>query len=179
MSDQRVGRLEVAPEYDEQASTIEAVLEKAYRQGGWTIAIDEGFELTRLGLIKTHQKLLTQGRSKGISVVTGVQRPSYVSRWTFSESSHVISFRHEGRDIKTMKDAYGETHANAVAGLDKRKFQFAWTSVSEGTWTGNLQDLAGRPSMAGRTNRGGGMLLEEHSGGNEEAAVRTDEPRHD
>lgn len=146
MSDQRVHRLEVVPEYEEQSAVMEAVLDKAYKQGGWTVFIDEGFELRRLGLQKIHEKLLTQGRSKGLSIVTGVQRPSYVSRFTFSESSHVLSFRHEGRDVKVMKDAYGETHANAVAGLDKRKYQFAWTDVANGTWVGNLQDLQGTPS---------------------------------
>ena len=143
MSDQRVGRLEVVPEYEDQSTTMEAVMDKAYKQGGWTIFVDEGFELRRLGLQKIHEKLLTQGRSKGISVVTGVQRPSYVSRFTFSESSHVLSFRHEGRDVKVMKDAYGETHANAVAGLNKKEYEFAWTDVANGTWVGNLQALAG------------------------------------
>ncbi len=126
-------------------------MDKAYKQGGWTIFVDEGFELRRLGLQKIHEKLLTQGRSKGISVVTGVQRPSYVSRFTFSESSHVLSFRHEGRDVKVMKDAYGETHANAVAGLDKKAYEFAWTDVANGTWVGNLQALQSR---RGRTSAG-------------------------
>lgn len=150
MSDQRVGRLEVVPAYEEQSQVLEAVLDKAYKQGGWTVFVDEGFELRRLGLVKQHEKLLTQGRSKGISVVTGVQRPSYVSRFTFSESRHILSFHHEGRDVKVMKDAFGENHANAVLGLDDKQHQFAWSYGSD-TWVGRLQDLAGR---RGRPNPG-------------------------
>ncbi len=148
MSDQRIKRIEVIPEYDEQAPIFEAVLDKAYKQGGWSVFVDEGFELRRLGLVKQHEKLLTQGRSKGISVVTGVQRPSYVSRFTFSESRHVLSFHHEGRDVKVMRDAFGEQHAAAVAGLDDASHQFAW-SYGGKTWVGRLQDLQshrGRPA---------------------------------
>jgi hypothetical protein len=172
MSDQRYGRIEVVPEYEAQSETMEAVMDKAYKQGGWTIFVDEGFELRRLGLQKFHEKLLTQGRSKGISVVTGVQRPSYVSRFTFSESSHVLSFRHEGRDVKVMKDAYGETHANAVAGLDKKKYEFAWTDVANGTWVGNLQALQRGPRGA-RARGDVGTTGPSEEGAEDAAGVRS------
>ena len=48
------------------------------------------------------ERLLTQGRSKGISVVTGMQRPARISRFALSESTHTIAFFLEGRDRKLI-----------------------------------------------------------------------------
>lgn len=178
LKDQRYHRIEIAPEDDSadggtnQQDVIRPILAKAYEQKGWTIFFDEGFELKRLGLTRLHERMLTQGRSKGISVITGVQRPSWVTRFTFSESSHALSFYHDGRDVKVLKDAYGVGHADAISRLDPDKHQFAWTSTRDRkTWIGNIQDLQGsRGRPAARADVGDAGDTGE--AGESEASVR-------
>jgi ABC-type oligopeptide transport system ATPase subunit len=140
MENTQLRRIEVEPEYDAQGDIFGEVLDRAYKQGGWTIYVDEGYRLEQLKLRPELEKHLTQGRSLGISMVVGIQRPAWVSRFTLSEASHALSFHCEGRDRKTLKESVGEGHEQAVAGL--QKYQFAWTSVSDrGTWVGRVQDL--------------------------------------
>lgn len=75
-------------------------------RGSWCVAFDELFYCdAKLGIRDDIEMLLTQGRSKGISVVVGMQRPVGVSRWALSEPSHVFSFALEGRDIKTLVES--------------------------------------------------------------------------
>ena len=73
------------------------------RYGGWTFVMDEVFYLDHvLKLRDKVEMLFTQGRSLGISLVGGVQRPAWVSRFTMSEASHIFSFRVEGGDTKRV-----------------------------------------------------------------------------
>jgi hypothetical protein len=93
------------PEYKYQAREGYEMLERAYVQGNWTIVIDELWMAERIGLKAQIEKLLTQGRSKGISVVLGQQRPVTTSRFAISQSTHLFSFRVEGRDGKTIAES--------------------------------------------------------------------------
>lgn len=118
-------RLLLSPSYDRQQDEIALALERVWRQGGWTVYIDELFYLTdMLGLSAFVTRLLTQGRSKGISVVVGMQRPVLVTRFAISEATHIISFNLDGRDVKTMSEAASTKFAKVGATL--RKHEFAW-----------------------------------------------------
>lgn len=143
-----MGRIEIFPSYDAQYETFSAVLDRAYRQsldkksGGWTICVDEGFEFKRLKLMGDLEKIVTQGRSLGMTMVTCAQRPVWLSRFILSEPKHKISFSAEGRDMKVLRECVGEGHYRAMQEL--QEFEFAWTYGPPGsrrTWKGNLQDL--------------------------------------
>lgn len=82
------------------------MLNKVWEHGGWTVVIDELWYAERLGLRPHLERLLTQGRSKKITVVVGMQRPVWVSRFALSQCTHLFSFRTEGRDGKVLAEAF-------------------------------------------------------------------------
>lgn len=149
MDDPRNERLVLYPRYEEQQEQIGLALERVWTQGGWTVYADELFYLTKmLGLGLLWERLVTQARSKGVSCVSGMQRPVQVTRFAISESTHVLSFFLEGRDAReTMAQAASPVLADATRQL--QKFQFAWfyqpnvgsQVVTDKLWVGRLQDL--------------------------------------
>jgi DNA helicase HerA-like ATPase len=103
--DERYERFLLDPVYRSQAREGYDLLDRVWRQGGWTIVIDEGWYTEKLGLQPYIERLLTQGRSTHISVVFGQQRPVATSRFVISQTSHLFTFRVEGRDADTIAEA--------------------------------------------------------------------------
>ena len=102
IDDTRFSRFVLQPRYAQQAVEGWRLFERVYRQGRWTIVVDEFLLAERLGLREQIERLLTQGRSDAITVVVGQQRPVITSRFALSQSTHVISFRIDGDDAKTL-----------------------------------------------------------------------------
>lgn len=138
-------RLLLTPKYEEQGQVGYAMMEKAWKDGGWCVAIDELWYVERLGLKSALERLLTQGRSKHISVVCGMQRPAWVSRFALSQCTHLFSFRVERRDSKTLSDAFSskivplvdQDSPRAITGHDFAYFHRGKRIVA----TGNAQNL--------------------------------------
>jgi ABC-type oligopeptide transport system ATPase subunit len=129
------------PKYEHQREEVAACCELVWKEGGWTIYFDELYYLTQLGRpIEQHvNRLLTQGRSQGITVVTGMQRPVHVSRFALSQSNHVIVFAQEGRDAKTISEVTSE-RMRASAKL--KPFHWLWFHrPSRRIFEGTVQDL--------------------------------------
>lgn len=105
ITDNRYDRFLLDPTYREQAREGYDLLERVWRQGSWTIVIDEGWYTEKLGLQPYIERLLTQGRSQDISVVFGQQRPVATSRFVISQCTHLFTFRVEGRDADTIAEA--------------------------------------------------------------------------
>jgi len=105
IDDTRYSRFVLQPSYAKQAIEGWRLFERVYRQGRWTVVIDEFLLAERIGLREQIERLHTQGRSDKISVVVGQQRPVITSRFAISQSTHIISFRVDGRDAKTISDA--------------------------------------------------------------------------
>jgi ABC-type dipeptide/oligopeptide/nickel transport system ATPase component len=124
MQDVHNERILLEPDYKKQAIEGFTMLEKAWQHGGWTIVIDEHWYSERLGLKPYIERLLTQGRSKGISVVTGMQRPVLVSRFTLSQSEHIISFRLEPRDLRTLAEATTDRLVAPISALGQYEFAY-------------------------------------------------------
>lgn len=103
--DERYERFILEPRYEHQAREGYELLERVWRMGSWTVVIDEGWYAAKLGLEPYIERLLTQGRSTGISVVFGQQRPVATSRFVISQCSHLFVFRVEGRDADTIGEA--------------------------------------------------------------------------
>lgn len=102
IDDTRHSRFVLQPAYSKQAAEGWKLFERVYRQGRWTIVVDEFLLAERIGLREQIERLLTQGRSDGITVVVGQQRPVITSRFALSQSTHVVSFRIDGDDAKTL-----------------------------------------------------------------------------
>jgi hypothetical protein len=87
----------------EQADTLHRTLNEMYREGGWTIYIDDtGYVTGTLGLGQAVGVLLNQGRSSGLTIVICVQRSTSVvarvPKEAFSQPRHKLIFKYENRD---------------------------------------------------------------------------------
>ena len=108
-----------------QRAFIADVFERAWNQHGWTLVVDELFYFqTKLELGDDVDTMLTQGRSIGITMVTGMQRPVSITRFAISQATHVLVFRQDGRDVKTVVDATSVALKEPLNQLGK--FEFLW-----------------------------------------------------
>lgn len=144
-SDADIDRYVLDPAYERQLVEFWNALEIVWRQEGWAVYLDELFYLSRLKtgsyrLADRIDRLLTQGRSKRITVISGMQRPVQVSRFAMSQSTHLIAFRADGRDIKTLEDAGNREWADTVNEL--KRYEFAWFyRPDRAIFRGRVQDL--------------------------------------
>ncbi len=125
MRDMYATRLLLQPPLRRQRAEVLRALETVFRQGGWTVVVDELFYVEqKLHLRDPVEVLLTQGRSHKITVVTETQRPSRITRFALAESKHLFLFMHEGRDVLTLKEATTPRIVEAIESL--RGFRFAY-----------------------------------------------------
>ena len=131
--DENESRWRLYPKYEDQREEFIKVLRRAWSEGGWCIYLDELFYLEDyLGLRSEIVKLLSQGRSKAISVVAAIQRPAWVNRFSLSEITHILCARMgDTRDLKTIQEV---TSAEYVARVPKlEKYQFLYMDKGKGS----------------------------------------------
>ena len=151
-----VDRWLLDPPYEYQLEEFWNAFEKVWKQGYWTIYLDELFYLSKLRDARNHklndqiEKMLTQGRSKKITVVAGMQRPVQVTRFALSQATHIISFTGENRDAKILKESVNEDFGNAVMQLPRYSFAWYYRPKRE-IWIGNVQELLGITKSGGLT----------------------------
>lgn len=140
---------ELEPPFDRQRIEIWKTLDYIWKTGGWCVYLDELFyaiDTLRLNVPEVGSpidKLLTQGRSKGITMVNGMQRPARITRFAISEATHVISFAVEGREAKTIGEATTRRMEDTVQQLGQ--YQFAWYyAKTRDIWTGTLNVQTGK-----------------------------------
>lgn len=79
---------------DTEAQLVRAMLEDIYRAGGWSLWIDETWKVCKgLGQEKRMRLLWTQGRSLGVTIVAGTQRPRHVPIEMLSQATHLFLWR--------------------------------------------------------------------------------------
>jgi energy-coupling factor transporter ATP-binding protein EcfA2 len=139
-----ITRYLLTPKYEDQQIEISKVLEKVWKEGSWCIAVDETYYATQiLKLERQMNKLLTQGRSKHISVVLGMQRPAWISRFAMSQATHAFIFRCEGRDLKALAESLSPSIIKPVESLRDHDFVYfnrATRTVVIGN-ANNLKDI--------------------------------------
>lgn len=145
-------KLLIVPDFRRQKVVAAEVFDTVWQMGGWTLVIDELFYAHDvLGMKAYIDMLLTQGRSKKISVVVGMQRPVNVTRFALSEATHIFSFRLEGRDQKTIREISSDAFAEATGKVPP--FHFAHYHVktrSVGVGTADkLERVLHRPATDG------------------------------
>lgn len=124
MDDLYASRLLLTPSYERQAFEGWHMLERVWKQENWTVVIDELWYAEKIGLKEHIERLLTQGRSKGISVVIGMQRPAQISRFAISQCTHLFTFRVDGRDADTIKLATTPRIIPAIESLRGHDFAY-------------------------------------------------------
>lgn len=77
-----------------QRDAFKGALDGIFRQGGWTVFADELRYLTHhLKLEREIELLYEQGRSLGVSMISGVQRPRNVPLLAYDQATHLFFFR--------------------------------------------------------------------------------------
>lgn len=78
----------------QQREVFQDAFGRIYREGGWTIAIDEAWWISvHLKLAHETRVMLQQGRSLGISMINATQRPKNVPLEIYSQSTHLFFWR--------------------------------------------------------------------------------------
>lgn len=68
--------------------------ERIYREGGWTVAIDELWYMNNVLKLEMDVKLyLLQARALGISLLAATQRPAWVPLEIYDQSTHLFFWR--------------------------------------------------------------------------------------
>lgn len=89
----------------DQIDEVEALLWVIWEHEYCGVFIDEGY---MIGKSKAYEALMTQGRSKNIPVITLTQRPSWISRFAFSEADYFMIFQlNDKRDRDTVQSFVG------------------------------------------------------------------------
>jgi hypothetical protein len=77
-----------------QATVFHHAFMAIYREGGWTLAIDETWYMSNtLGLTRDIKQYLLQARSLEISLVCATQRPANVPLEIYDQSTHLFFWR--------------------------------------------------------------------------------------
>lgn len=83
---------------DIHADVFREALMQVFRQGYWTVVMDEARYLTKdLGLSMEAQLLWLQGRSLKISVVAGTQRPRWIPLEAYDQATHLFFWKDPDR----------------------------------------------------------------------------------
>ena len=137
----RSRRWVLRPTYETQRVEIARMFEATWKQRGWALFLDETYYIARqLKLEKLLERHLTQGRSMGLTLIMGAQRPVDISRFVLSSCTHLIVFRQDGRDAKTVAEAAANPISEALSALEPH--QFLWYHrASRSSFIGRLQDL--------------------------------------
>lgn len=119
------GHFLLDPPYAQQAIEGYRLFERAWAEGGWTIAIDELWYVEQeLRLQRSVNRLLTQGRSLALTIICGMQRPAQISRFTLSQATHLFAFASEGRDIQTLAEAFTPRLKEVMPRLRRHEFAY-------------------------------------------------------
>lgn len=95
-----------------QQRKIAHALQEIFAQRNWTVFVDEAFYLSRtLRLEPLLSMLWTQGRSIGISLVAGTQRPAHVPLHMYDQATHLFLWRDNDR---VNLDRLGEISSGAI-----------------------------------------------------------------
>lgn len=104
-----------------QREVFRDALGKIYREGGWTVALDELWYMSQVlrmdPEIKTY---LLQARSLGISVLAATQRPAWVPRELYTACTHLMFWR-----------VGDETDLNSIAGIGWRSSALIRDTVAD------------------------------------------------
>lgn len=87
-----------------QKAVFQDAFARIYREGGWTLALDETWYVDDiLGLGREIKTYLLQARSLDISLLSAFQRPAWVPRELYSSSTHLMFWRtNDETDLRSL-----------------------------------------------------------------------------
>ncbi len=121
---------------EKQRVVFHNAFKKIYREGGWTVVIDELWWIEQvLKLQKDVKMMLQQGRSLHLSLVMATQRPAWVSREIYSMPTHLFFFRtNDETDLRSISGVgwiSADLIKRVVAHLDSHQVLYANTRTGQ------------------------------------------------
>lgn len=100
-----------------QKAVFQKALDEIFQDQNWTVVFDEQhYMATELGLGKEQTMYFHQGRSSGLTVVAGTQRPAWVPVVTYSATTHAFIWKTTyDEDRKRLAD---------LGGVDKKQLEY-------------------------------------------------------
>lgn len=119
-----------------QGREIREAIYEAFVVGGWCLFVDELHYMDHtLGLKKEIEMVWTQGRSIGLSLVAGSQRPAHISLMAYDQATHVFFWRdNDERNLKRISGMNGLNSnliRSTVASLPKHHVLYVNTRTGE------------------------------------------------
>lgn len=107
-----------------QKRVFQDAMNKIFLDRNWCVVFDEQHYICKeLGLEQENTMFQHQGRSSGLSVVNGAQRPKWVPLITMSGSTHCFLWQN------TLKDDL--TRLSDIGGIDKRELEQEMLTLSK------------------------------------------------
>jgi energy-coupling factor transporter ATP-binding protein EcfA2 len=104
-----------------QREVFRDAMGRIYREGGWTLAIDELWYVNNiLGLTREIKTYLLQARALGISLLMATQRPAWVPLEVYDQSSHLFFWRDND-----------ETNLKRLSGISFRSAELIRTIIAD------------------------------------------------
>lgn len=123
-------RLVVYEDWNKAREQVRQALEHVYRQGDWTIYMDETRNLTdpripSLNLRNYVEQIWLRGRSRGVELVSMTQAPRWVPSSFYDQPSHIwIGRINDERAHQRLREIGGlrRNHLPVIARLKRREF---------------------------------------------------------
>lgn len=151
-------RLMVYEDWAKAREQVKDALAHVYRQGNWTVFVDETRNLTdpripSLNLRNYVEQIWLRGRSRGVEMVSMTQAPRWVPSSFYDQPSFVwIGRINDERAHQRLREIGGlrRTHLGIIQRLQKREFLV----VGDGgdyTAITRVPDLSRQPTQQGRS----------------------------
>jgi energy-coupling factor transporter ATP-binding protein EcfA2 len=125
-------RIEKAAHMAQQKDEFRKLLMNVYEVGGWSVYVDElDYICNYLKLSPLVELLWRQGRSLGISVIGGTQRPAFIPLLAYDQATHLFIGR-DNDDVNISRYAsiagggkpYKAAVKNAISALREHEFLY-------------------------------------------------------
>lgn len=105
--------------FRKQRDIFQHALDNIFTERNWCVVFDEQhYVCKQLGLETENAMILQQGRSSGLSVVNGTQRPAWVPVVTYSSATHSFIWRTTDRtDLQRLGELGGIDQRELAANL--------------------------------------------------------------
>jgi hypothetical protein len=119
-----------------QRQVFAEAFDKIYREGAWTVAIDElWFIINKLKLHEEVKTYLLQARALDISLVCCTQRPYWVPSEVYDQSTHLFFWRDNDarnqRRLAEINNADSEVIRDVIGGLERHQFLYVDTRTGD------------------------------------------------
>lgn len=113
----------------EQADTVRRALRNLYREGKWCVYLDELEWLTSskyLGLESVVNPMWQHGRSLGLSLMVGAQRPRHVPMLAYDQATHLFLWQNS--------DRYNRERMGDLGGMDSKRISWVMARLPKHTF---------------------------------------------